>query len=152
LNGCSRAVFVLQVDEAIFDAFFNSPAGYRGQYARSPQQGELANRLLISRLKGMLLSRSLGLGDFPLISRSIEAKGGKAWIEEEAIGHQLYAPPTDIVYGPWQRAAYGDHTGLIAPVGTLIEIKGGWVDGNGIERIDPDKSRRSLEIHQTGWT
>ena len=42
LTGRSRASFLLRVSPETYDAFFNSPAGYRGQYALSPSEGETA--------------------------------------------------------------------------------------------------------------
>jgi hypothetical protein len=42
--------------------------------------------------------------------------------------------------------------GLLAPVGTKLEIKGAWVDEGGKERVDPQKLGRASEIHLTGFT
>src|SRR6266536_4411423 len=56
LSGCHRASFLLKVSEHAYDAFFNAPAGYRGQYARSREAGEKANRALLSNLEPLLLA------------------------------------------------------------------------------------------------
>ena len=44
LPRCRRAEFLLHVPSYVYDAFFNSPAGYRAQFALSPQLGSAANR------------------------------------------------------------------------------------------------------------
>jgi len=57
LKGCNRASFTLKVPSSLYDAFFNSPNGYRGQYARASSVGEAANRLLLHELEELLLAR-----------------------------------------------------------------------------------------------
>src|SRR5688572_11234282 len=58
LLGSNRASFELTVDTETFDAFFNAPVGYRGQYARSQTHGEAANRLVLDTLTDRLLDRA----------------------------------------------------------------------------------------------
>ena len=48
--GTNRAVFRLQVRPEDYDAFFNSPVGYRAQYCITVEQGQRCNRQLIDAL------------------------------------------------------------------------------------------------------
>ena len=55
-SGDARPVFCVRVSEELFDAFFNSPAGYRGSYFVSPFHGLECNRHLMQRLLPRLSS------------------------------------------------------------------------------------------------
>src|SRR4051812_29415330 len=48
--GTHRAVFRLKVRPLDYDAFFNSPVGYRAQYCIAVEQGQRCNRQLIDAL------------------------------------------------------------------------------------------------------
>ena len=48
--GAHRAMLRLRVAEAVYDAFFNSPVGYRAQYRLAIDHGERCNRELIDVL------------------------------------------------------------------------------------------------------
>ena len=153
LLGCNRASFLLRVSEVAYDAFFNSPAGYRGQFARSTDTGEKANRALLSALEQLLLANpgpeqaSLG----PLVVRSLRAGDAKCWIFEQEVEQHMGGIVPEIVYAPWQRASE-DGAGLRAPLGAHLEGKGGWLDPQGVERRDAFKSSRSGEIHDVGYS
>lgn len=56
LRGCKRASFTLSIDCDGYDAFFNSPIGYRAQYCFGPESGQTANRQIINALKPRLLA------------------------------------------------------------------------------------------------
>jgi hypothetical protein len=56
LKGCKRVVFQLTIQEDVYDSFFNSPSGYRGQYADSERSGEAANRVVIDVFQASLLA------------------------------------------------------------------------------------------------
>jgi len=153
LFGCHRASFLLKVSDYAYDAFFNAPAGYRGQYARSREAGEEANRTLLSSLVPILLAnpylQQSALG--PLVLRSLRAADAKCWIFEPEVEQHMGVSVPEISYSPWQNASE-DGAGLRAPLGTKIEVKGGWLDTRGIEHRDPFKSLRSNEIHEVGYS
>ena len=152
LRDCHRASFLLRVSEPAYDAFFNSPAGYRGQFARSIDLGESANRTLLSSLEPLLLanpsSDQTALGS--IVVRSLSAIDAKCWIFEPEIELHMGRTEPEILFGAWQYATE-DGAGLLAPVGTCLEVKGGWLDGGGLERRDPFKSSRSKDIHDVGY-
>jgi hypothetical protein len=55
LKGCDRASLLLSVEPIAYDAFFNSPSGYRAQFCHGPGSGEAANRQIINRLRTSLI-------------------------------------------------------------------------------------------------
>ena len=154
LKGCNRASFTLKVPSPLYDAFFNSPNGYRGQYARASGLGEAANRLLLDELEDLLLG---GQFNRPLdatpdrIRLSLRGTDAKVWIVEDEVEDQLAADHPAISYAPWERNTL-DGQGLRAPVGSLLEVKGAWLDSEGNERRNPIKSYRSLHISERGYS
>ncbi len=163
----SRAFFKVHVSEPYYDAFFNSPNGYRAQYCLSMENGEKQNRRLIDAITPMCLeySNEHELHDFPTqkVLTSLRGVDAKAWITESDI------PDIDEVhinYGPWiakadastentmtdQAARASASVGVLAPVGTHLEIKGAWLTPEGNEWRDPGKMYRAQEIHDYGFT
>ena len=153
LKGCSRASFPLKVVPAVYDAFFNSPKGYRAQYALSPSAGEAANRALLNALEPLLMCAAAEQNEVePLLVRaSLRAVDAKVWIIESEVDDQLSDPSPALAYEPWEFNSL-DGQGLRAPVGTLLEVKGGWFDSYGNENRDPLKAGRSSQIHRTGFS
>jgi len=154
LKACNRASFTLRVASAIYDAFFNSPNGYRGQYARAPTIGEAANRKVLNTLEQSLLSAEVARHTNvrpDLIWTSLRAKDAKVWIVEDEVEDQLTDERPAISYPFWERNSL-DGQGLRAPVGNFLEVKGGWLDSEGIETRDPSKAHRSLHIFERGYT
>ena len=163
----TRAFFRICVNEPDYDAFFNSPNGYRAQYCFSAENGEKQNRKLIDAVTPMCLEFYKGHAqrEFPTekVLASLRGVDAKAWITESDI------PDVDeihINYGPWvakakaatkgsvadQAARAGASVGILAPVGTHIEIKGGWLTLQGNEWRDPKKTFRAQEIRDYGFT
>lgn len=153
LNGCHRASFVLNVSHDMYDAFFNAPIGYRGQFAISETQGEAANHKIIETL----LSRLLDVADEhptatrQLVIKSLQSHQAKIWIDETEVDDQLTDPSPSINYPDWEFNDPGGQ-GLRAPRGTTLVIKGGWVDYTGEEVINPSKNNRSRNINRTGYS
>lgn len=165
--GCSRAFLRVRVDELTYDAFFNSPIGYRAQYCLSTENGEEQNRRLIAAITPMCLSYSEGKeqNDFltDKILASLRGIDAKAWIKDSDLPD---VNEVHIDYGPWVAKATvvsrGTPTdkaarakaavGVLAPVGTHIEIKGAWLTPDGRECRDPSKALRAQEIHDYGYT
>ena len=153
LTGCSRASFLLKVSPITYDAFFNSPAGYRGQFALSPSEGEAANRLLLTRLEPKLIGFATERNEAPssAVLASLRAAEAKFWICESEVESQLGEEHPAILYTPWADSSETG-VGLLAPVGTSLEVKGGWLDSQGQERRNPGKANRSNEIHELGYS
>jgi len=166
LRGCKRASFLLSVDPHGYDAFFNSPVGYRAQYCLSVEKGKSANRQLMDALKPKLLAfaERLTTAAFPLnnVRASLDAIDAKIWIDETeaaaAISSQLQI---EIDYRPWvERAQRADAIqedefiealrGVRAPFGRRLVVKGGWLD-DGSEKRDATKSLRSEWIAINGF-
>ena len=76
---------------------------------------------------------------------SLRGVDAKVWIDETEVDDQL-SGASSIKYEFWERNSVDGGQGLRAPVGTLIEFKRAWLDTDGIERRDPDKARRSLNL------
>jgi hypothetical protein len=151
LKGCNRASFGLTVAPDVYDAFFNSPQGYRGQFARSEADGELANRRLIDTLFPRLL---VAAGNHPAnadgrVAKSLRGPQAKIWIVESEVDAQLLEPQPSIIFPTWEFNAPNSQ-GLRAPRGTRLEVKGAWVDPAGNVAFNPAKRRRSNFIYATG--
>ena len=153
-----RASFILKVPQRIYDAFFNSPEGYRAQYAHSVERGVAANGSLLTLLENRLLAheqvkRAVAAGEVKAqhVECSLRAVDAKLWIDEdEPTMQHVSALGNEILYPVWAMARNGK--GQRAPQGTLLDIKGGWVDAAGHEQRDDWKAYRSEDIHHTGWT
>ncbi len=165
--GCFRAFFRIGVQECDYDAFFNSPVGYRAQYCIDPAHGESENRRLLDALTPACLNFARGRepSHFPtkLVSASLRGVDAKIWINEKDL------PVVDEVhidYPPWvakaRAAANGTLTdqaarasalvGVLAPIGTHLVLKGGWVNSDGQECRVPAKAARAVEIREYGFT
>ena len=153
LHGCNRASFTLKVEPTAYDAFFNSPKGYRAQYAISPSAGETANRRLLDALEPLLMRTAAAQNSVPssLVLKSLRCVDAKVWIDELEVEDQLSDPKPAIAYDAWEFDSL-DGQGLRAPVGTRLEVKGGWLDAHGDERRDSLKASRSVQISRTGYS
>ena len=164
---CSRVIFKVRVEEAVFDAFFNSPNGYRAQYCLGLDNGEKQNHRLIEAITQACYEfaeqkkRQEFLGDSVLAS--LRGKDAKVWISEEdlpdveevQIDYQPWVAKAEAsgVGGPADQAARAKASvGVLAPVGTHIEVKGAWLTPNGDEWRNPRKSHRGEEIRDYGFT
>jgi hypothetical protein len=164
---CSRAIFKLQVEDAVFDAFFNSPNRYRAQYCRGVENGEKQNRRLIEAITQACYEfaeqnrRQEFSGDRVLAS--LQGKDAKVWIPEDNLPD---VEEVQIDYKPWvakaeassvggssgQAARSKASVGVLAPVGAHIEVKGAWLTPKGDEWRNPRKSHRGEEIRDYGFT
>jgi hypothetical protein len=152
LGGCHRASFLLRVTSTAYDAFFNSPAGYRGQFAASAAAGDVGNSRLLALFEVRLLAFAEGSSVIQsVIRKSLRGKQAKLWIFEPEVQAQLGATVPEIAYPVWEQASESG-VGLLAPVGSLLEVKGGWIAQDGVECVNPSKSARSEEIHRTGFS
>jgi hypothetical protein len=153
LKGLRRASFLLEVPQETYDLFFNSLFGYRAQYAISPESGMLANRKLIDRLAGRLIEyasshESASAHD---MTTSLAATDAKVWILESEVEAQMWSADPAIHYQPWESATKNG-AGLLAPIGSKLEVKGGWLDPSGRVQRDPSKATRGDDIHAVGYS
>jgi hypothetical protein len=152
LAGGHRASFRLSVSNDAYDAFFNAPAGYRGQYAVSPTAGEFANRLLLQQFEQMLVQYAASRSSVAsgLVAASLGGAQAKIWIDEQEVELQLGNIVPDLVFPQWGQEVQG--AGLLAPVGHHLEVKGGWLSARGLEIWNPVKLQRSIQIHREGFS
>jgi len=166
LKGCHRASFLLSVDPVAYDAFFNSPSGYRAQFCLGQGFGEAANRRIIEALRTSLIefARDKVDSEFDLdcVMASLDGKQAKIWVLEDAETQAGLSLKVQIEYGPWVERAKkydrcqedefsGSWRGVLAPVGTKLEVKGAWLK-HGCEVIDTVKERRSEQIKLNGYS
>jgi len=160
-----RAVYCIRVSEDLFDAFFNSPYGYRGAYFRSPGCGVDANAAFIATLTPSLFK---GFGDnspqddVAWVRESLAAPSAKARAAENGlhlcskceaeIRNPTSAEP-EIMNGRWECGDLGHrNNGRKAPRLTKIRVFGGFLDLRRNELVPWRKLHRSEDIHRWGWT
>jgi hypothetical protein len=151
LAGCSRASYKLTVVPELYDLFFNSPVGYRAQYAASVNGGETANHRFIETLTNKLLAASFQACSESRLRTSLQARQAKVWIHEKEVESHLGGDEEEIFFPQWRGRCETD-VGLRAPVGTELVIHGGWLDSSGIEKLNPFKLLRSKQIHECGFS
>jgi hypothetical protein len=151
LGYCGRAAYRIAMPEFLVDAFFNSPGGYRAQYAISPRNGERMSHKVIDLLRTKLLSHSLGV-EADRILASLDGEQAKVWIDEAEVRveRHLQDSTPEINFPRWIVNSESG-VGLRAPIGTRLVVYGGWVDQKGRERLDPAQARRGEEIHHCGY-
>jgi hypothetical protein len=163
--GCRRAFFRVHLPKCAYDAFFNAPVGYRAQYAIGTENGERRNRELLEALEPACLEAMSRQHepDESLLVASLHAADAKLWIQESDIQG---LNGVHIEYPPWleklkaesvgtmaeQAARAAASAGVLAPIGTVVEIKGGWISPGGEECRDHAKANRSGEIHDYGYS
>jgi len=162
-----RIFFRLRVGKTAYDAFFNSPVGYRAQYCMDIENGLKQNRRLIEAVTPLCLQsiKERGENGYPRekVLASLSGTDAKVWINDKDW------PAIDeihINYAPWvakaknasmgtmaeQVARTNAAIGVLAPEYTHIEIKGAWLTPDNREWRDPDKAQRAEEVHDYGTT
>jgi hypothetical protein len=157
LQACVQPVFTVSVDGDAFDAFFNSPVGYRASYLKDVNQGLLANLVLVESLLERLLSvaQQQCIPELTAIDvrASLLATSCKVWIHEDDFPFQ--SPTRDLAIEPWLQAAVGERKatwGLCAPTGTRLEVKGALLDPSGHEIVPLKKILRRYDIQRFGFS
>ena len=83
-----RPVYCVRVEGKLFDAFFNSPKGYRGSYFESPSYGLQCNgdlmKRLLPRLSEWAAQNSPGY-DTQFSQDALLANSAKAWLAETSM-------------------------------------------------------------------
>ena len=169
VEGCKRPEFALRVEKETFDQFHNSPQGYRGQFHKHPEVGDQANAQLLSLLSNKLVEFAQGKPTkAPItteeIRRSLAEKSAKIWINETGRASTGTTLQADLLVQPWLRAAkdflaHGEppeakHAplGVKAPRGTVLDVKGAFLNEHGKEKVAENKKDRSRQIHRYGYT
>lgn len=158
LQACVQPIFTVSVDGDTFDAFFNSPVGYRASYLKDANQGLLANLVIVESLLERLLSvaQQQCIPELCAIDvrASLLATSCKVWIHEDDFPFQ--ALTRDLAIEPWlHEAAVGERKatwGLCAPTGTRLEVKGALLDPSGHEIVPRQKILRRYEIQRFGFS
>ena len=152
LSGCERASFRLRVTPTVYDAFFNSPVGYRAQFALGANAGYRGNVKTLDALEPALLKFVQVRGQTnDRVVWSLRGPDAKIWIDESEVQEQMGHSEPQILYEPWQSQSE-DGAGLLAPLGELLEVKGAWVDATGHFRPNPKKAGRAEDIHRVGYS
>jgi hypothetical protein len=164
--GVGRAKISIRASPLALDRFFNSPFGYRAEYARSVERGQIANRIV---LDWIVAHRSLHSGLDARVLRSLHASQAKVWFRQKrdkrvhcALNGSLRFAP-EVLYPSWvntreQSVPTPEGDRWLSLAGTLafspleiLEIMGGWLYDDGSEWIDTYKQRRSDQIHAYGF-
>ena len=158
-QGCWRPSVKIIVDHEIFDAFFNSPGGYRAQYLASPENGQAANGKLLAYLEPQLSAAVLKqCGQSHLsqewIQNSFLANSAKIWPDEEELN--FIDATIDLQVDKWRKHCEWinapSDAGLWAPIGTQLMAFGAFIDPWGNEVISRKKIRRRFDIHECGYS
>lgn len=156
LTECVRPVFTVEVPNS-FDAFFNSPAGYRAQFLADADLGQAANSRLIHELLGELMNSIAGTAAEELsgidIKSSLLAASAKVWVHEDDFPFQRLT--CDLAVEPWLKASsqyLKAKWGLCAPQHAKMQIKGAFIDPWGNEVVPKGKIKRRFEIHDYGFS
>lgn len=172
LKNCRRPIFKFDVCTETFDLFFNSPWGYRGQYCIDIETGLDKNKSLLEKISEKLIgygrknsSKSLSAEQ---IERSLRCISAKIWICEKQINLNDVKLREEILNSTWlQNAHYARAeldrgnvraekinaiTGIRAPEGKTLDVKGAWITPCGDERVDIYKTNRSEHIRDCGFS
>lgn len=158
-RNCLRPTVQLSVGAQAYDAFFNSPGGYRAQYLESPDIGQASNNALITLLEPMLTAAVIAdCGEQRLSRRVIQysflANSAKIWIDEDEIN--MVDATDDLDIRQWDNPC--DHIqappriGLWAPRGTQLMVFGAFIDPWGNEVVPSRKIARRIDIHKCGYS
>jgi hypothetical protein len=175
LKNCSRPEFQFRVNSKTFDLFYNSPWGYRGQYCMGKENGLSKNNYLISLILDSLIGHAnsnptpkLGTAE---IERSLRMSTAKVWIAEDGqVDPKDLTLREELLHTVWLRNARKARsaldsnktpdpeesqnaiTGVRAPEGTLLDVKGAWVNIHGEERVVNYKQYRAEHIANYGFS
>lgn len=166
LKGCKRPEFGIEVGCTTADLFFNSAGGYRATFLEDPEEGQKQNHLLLRALENHLLAFATGseaAREFGIdrVRLSLRGCSAKIWLAEGGMlfGRSLIE---EILVPSWvkrARTAVADPTvrvediwGIRAPMDTMLEVKGAYLDASDNEHVPKRKIRRRYEIHESGFS
>lgn len=168
-----RGCFAVTVDLEAYDHLYNAPDGLRGRYWQSPDRGFLATRFLINLLNPKLpQGDKLTLGKYvlspnnardwqgrKLVSASLKGVSAKVWVREKNdSGYSLIDKRSDerLDIPNWEEVELdspgGPGSWRWTPKDNVIEIKGAFIELDGVEHIPDNKRDRSCQIQKFGFT
>ena len=162
-DGFERIIYCVKVDSALFDLFFNSKAGYRAAYYRSPYEGLAANAQTLEMLTPKLLASDATSGQRSqqFIEESLLSPSAKIWLAEPERGFCSlcsgeWSNPTDhgaeILNERWEHDPHDNAVkGRKAPCFTKLRIFGAFLNHRFDEVIPERKRFRAQQIHNWGW-
>ena len=162
----SRAIFCVEVTHELFDVFFNSPTGYRGAYFESPEQGRIANRLLLNTAMPKLVTwehaNCPDKKEPDFVAKSLSEESAKAWLAEEQAficeqckgeWHASLQVDCEINNGRWECDTHlHAKWGRQAYQFRKIRFFGAFLNDKGEEYVAGHKKCRAQDIHQWGWS
>ena len=149
----------MNVDSEAFDAFFNSPGGYRAQYLYDPDQGQTANNHVLRELEPELTNAVIKYcgerhPNREKVRHSLLANSAKIWPDEEAL--DFTEATIDLAIERWKQACdwinAPKDSGLWAPEGTRMKVFGAFIDPWGNEVVPRRKMHRRFDIHECGFS
>lgn len=158
-KNCWRPTVSLVVSPEAYDAFFNSPGGYRAEYLASPERGQAANGSLLAILEPKLSAATIAdCGTDRLspewIRNAFLANSAKIWPDEDEL--DFTAVTLDLAIEEWRQRREQPNapagSGLWAPEGMRLMAFGAFIDPWGNEIVARSKIRRRFEIHECGFT
>jgi hypothetical protein len=158
-KNCWRPIASMTVSRDAFDAFFNSPGGYRAKFLESAESGQAANGTLLRLLEPSLSSAVLhDVGTDRLASDSIRsaflANSAKIWPDESEL--DFVEATDDLAIGKWRIGCESVNApsgvSLWAPEGTELLAIGAFIDPFGNEVVARRKVLRRFELHDCGFT
>lgn len=159
--GYYRAEITLKVVAETVDLFHNSAAGYRAQYYRSTRAGKIANdyalRKLVPRVIELLGKAHKRTCPPWWVEKSLRHPEAKLWIHQ---GQWLRSPKKfdrNLMVKRWLKANPKDRKRLLwntlTPATEVrIDLKGAPLTLEGKPLSASLKPRRSIDIHEVGYT
>lgn len=158
-----RASFKLRLAQDTLDFLHNGIAGLRAHYWASPEMGDAATAMVLSRLKTNLLSQIPDAGapalrsksdtemDRVMVVHAMTCTSAKVWIDES----QLRSDGEALIVPRWERNETDQGNPQLwrwTPRPTLLDVKTAWLTGDGNEWIAESKRDRANQIHRWGFS
>jgi hypothetical protein len=162
--GYKRALYCVGVSAELFDVFFNSEFGYRGEYFHSPERGLASNRLILREVAPRLVAHAQGHETIPgseFATRSLLMASAKVWLAEEALAlcercegewRSSLSSPVQIHNGRWELDTHlHAQWGRQAHAFRKLRFIGAFVDDADDEYVAAHKKHRASDICARGW-
>ena len=163
--GYKRTIYCVELRAELFDMFFNSQSGYRGEYFESPHRGLSANALLLTTVRPQLvdwMGAHFMDQDPEFAATSISSPSAKVWLAEETLslcaqckGEWNASVPADleIINGRWEIDSHVEaEWGRQAHLFRKLRFIGAFLSDAGEEYVAPHKKSRADAIWARGWS
>lgn len=165
VQGGIRPIFEVSVTRETSDLFFNGPDGYRGKYWQGTEIGQVANRQVIEILTPRLLAhpkdkfkiiapaRMMAL---PELEKSLQLPSAKVWIGAEI--ESIANATGELIVRRWRQNQLSGKLPQSAALASrpmmseILDVKGAFLTGEGIELVQLSKKDRANQIHLGGWS